>query len=336
LLGEYLGMADATAASVEGARLVQRTALATGDAFVCAGERQRDLWLGVLAGLGRIDVERYRRDPALRDLIDVVPFGLPAEPPVAGEPVLKGVLPGIGPSDRVLLWGGGIWNWLDPLTVIRAVELLSRRRDDVKLVFLGLEHPQVGRMEMADRAVELARSLDVLDRSVFFRPGWVPYEERQAFLLEADLGVSAHFDTFESRFAFRTRLLDHFWAGVPTVTTAGDELGDLVGSRGLGRAVAAEDVEAWVEAVEELLDDREVSDSVRANVATVRDEFAWPRIVAPLARLLDAAGAPVAGPSLRLEELGLRLRSAYAAGGTRTLAAKLARKARSSIYRRST
>ena len=60
---------------------------------------------------------------------------------------MKGVLPGIGPSDRLLLWGGGIWNWFDPLTVIRAVGRLAEGRSDVKLLFLGLKHPSsaVGR-----------------------------------------------------------------------------------------------------------------------------------------------------------------------------------------------
>ena len=53
----------------------QRAALASGDAFVCASERQRDLWLGALLALGRIDPDAYAADPSLRSLIDVVPFG---------------------------------------------------------------------------------------------------------------------------------------------------------------------------------------------------------------------------------------------------------------------
>ena len=71
---------------------------------------------------------------------------------------VKGVLPGIGPADRLLLWGGGIWNWFDPLTVIRAVGRLSEGRSDVKLLFLGLKHPSsaVAEMTMADQAVALA------------------------------------------------------------------------------------------------------------------------------------------------------------------------------------
>lgn len=140
--------------------LAQLTAVATGTAFVCASERQRDLWLGMLSALGRLDVEAYRADPSLRRAIEVVPFGLDPEPPPVERKVLKGVWPGIRESDRVLLWGGGIWNWFDPLTVIRAVDRLSRERDDVKLFFLGVRHPSgVEAMTMADRAHALSDSL---------------------------------------------------------------------------------------------------------------------------------------------------------------------------------
>ena len=57
-------------------RLVQEVVLATGDSFVCASDRQRDLWLGWLAALGRLDAVEHGRDPTLRSLIDVVPFGI--------------------------------------------------------------------------------------------------------------------------------------------------------------------------------------------------------------------------------------------------------------------
>ena len=223
----------------QAAVLKQILALQTGSAFICASERQRDLWLGVLGALGRIDLDRFRSDPSLDKLVGVVPFGLEADEPQATERVLKGVVPGIAESDKVLLWGGGIWNWLDPLTPIKAVAELSRRRPDVKLFFLGVQHPnpRVPAMVMTNRAVELAESLGVRDTHVFFNFGWTPYAERVGFLLEADLGISAHFDSVETRFAFRTRLLDYFWARLPIVATGGDVLGDLVEQQGLGRTV---------------------------------------------------------------------------------------------------
>jgi glycosyltransferase involved in cell wall biosynthesis len=272
--------------------IVQEVALITGDAFVCGSEQQRDLWLGSLAALRRLDQERYSRDPALRNFIDIVPFGVPAEPPWSQGPVLKGVVPGIGESDKVLLWGGGIWNWLDPLTVIRAVAELAHRRDDIRLFFLGLKHPNPGTGEMAmiDRAVSLAEELGLLDRNVFFNSGWVPYAERASYLLESDLGVSAHFDDVETRFALRTRLVDCLWARLPMVVTRGDALSDLVTARDLGRVVDFGDVSGWVEAIDSLLNDEETYSRTRANIEAVRGEFSWDRVVAPLARLAEVPG----------------------------------------------
>ena len=60
---------------------VTRVALQLGDAFLCASDRQRDHWLGALAALGRVSPEVYGRDPALRSLVAVVPFGLDPAPP---------------------------------------------------------------------------------------------------------------------------------------------------------------------------------------------------------------------------------------------------------------
>jgi glycosyltransferase involved in cell wall biosynthesis len=278
--------------------LLQEIALLTGNAFVCASERQRDFWIGVLGALGRIDPDSAAEDPSFRDLIDVVPFGLESDPPAATRPVLKGVVPGIGDEDKVLLWGGGIWNWFDPLTPIRAMHALSRKRDDVKLFFLGVKHPNPGvhQLAMTSRAVDLAKELGLYDRFVFFNFGWVPYAERANYLLESDLGISSHLDTLETRFSFRTRLLDYFWAGLPTVATEGDVLSDLVADRHLGRTVRVGNVEDWARAIEELLDNGREYAQVRRNVEHVRESFAWSRVVEPLSRLVALPGRVLAPP----------------------------------------
>ena len=57
--------------------------LTTGSAFLCASDRQRDLWLGVLSSLGRIGYDEYAADPTLERLVAVVPFGVDPEPPQA-------------------------------------------------------------------------------------------------------------------------------------------------------------------------------------------------------------------------------------------------------------
>ncbi len=270
-----------------------RVALMFGDAFICASERQRDHWLGALAALGRLTPSVYASDPALRSLVAVVPFGLDVASCQKAAPVAKGVLPGIRSSDRLLLWGGGIWNWFDPLTIIRAVGELAKRRDDVKLLFLGMAHPStaVGAMSMGERAIELAVELGLEGRFVFFNPAWVPFVDREAWFHEADLGVSAHDDSLEARLAFRTRLLDHIAASTPLVVTRGDVLAELVGSRGMGRVVDPGDVDGWVAAVEELLDDDDAYQGARTAVAAAQQELTWQRAAAPLADLIERVAA---------------------------------------------
>jgi glycosyltransferase involved in cell wall biosynthesis len=143
-------------------------------------------------------------------------------------------------------------------------------------------------MEMAARALSLADELGLRNRSVFFNRGWVSYEERGNYLLEADIGVSAHFDDVEARFAFRTRLLDCFWAGLPVITTSGDALAEIVAQRELGLVVEPLDVNGWIDAISLLLDDKSARDRARPAFEQLRQELAWPRVVEPLVRLLDA------------------------------------------------
>ena len=141
----------------------------------------------------------------------------------------------------MLLWAGGVWRWLDAITPIRAVERLRSGGRRVHLVFLGIGRPQLkgGTCRAAPTRPSRSRAERGLEGTcVHFNRGWVPYAEREAYLLESDIGVCAHHDHLEARFSFRTRVLDHFWAGLPSVVSGGDAIGDLVDRRGLGRAVA--------------------------------------------------------------------------------------------------
>jgi glycosyltransferase involved in cell wall biosynthesis len=272
---------------------------AVADLVLCASEKQRDLWLGGMALNGLVDPGRYRSDPTFRAFVDVVPFGLPAEPPRRGAPVLKGVWPGIGTDDQVLLWAGGVWRWLDALTPIRALERLRRERPSVHLVFLGTGRPALvpGDIpESGDEAARFARERGLEDR-VHFNPGWVPYEERGAYLLEADVGVCAHHDHLEARFSFRTRVLDHLWAGLPSVVSSGDSIGDMVERRSLGRAVPPGDDEAFAAALAELLDDPGRAEAVSARVQELAPSLRWEECARPLVEFcLHADDRPARRP----------------------------------------
>jgi len=261
--------------------------LQVGDFFICASERQRDYWLGMLSANGRVNPSTYAADKTLRRLIDVVPFGLPGQPPQKTAPVLKGVHPGIAPEDKVILWGGGLWEWFDPLSLVRALAQIVQIRPEVRLYFMGRQHLDpsvVPTMSMPGRVEALARELGLLDRHVFFGD-WAPYAERHNYLLEADLGVSFHFDHVETRFAFRTRLLDYIWAGLPMVLTEGDAMAEQAAAAGVARLVRPEDVAGIAQAILEELAQTD-SPANRAGLdqgfQSLRERYTWDRVVTPI------------------------------------------------------
>ncbi len=275
---------DFRAGAYRGALEALNVQIARADLFLCASRKQRDLWLGYLGALGRTGPASYDGDENLARLLRVVPFGIAAEPPTKTKPVVKGVWPGIAASDTLILWGGGIYNWFDPLTLIAAVGRLTLRFPDIRLLFLGTVHPNpaVPAMAIGAAALELSDRLGLTGRHVFFNDGWVPYEERADYLLEADIGVSCHFDHIETEFSFRTRILDYLWASLPIVTTAGDTFGDLVSERDLGASVPSEDVDALAEALEALVGDPVRRAECRARVAQVAADFTWARVLEPV------------------------------------------------------
>ncbi|MCT2586225.1 glycosyltransferase [Actinophytocola gossypii] len=332
------------ALDLAGVTKVLNSQLERGDFFLCASERQRHFWLGHLTALGRLTPSLYDNDPTVRSLLAVAPFGLPGKPPQQTTSPVKGGLAGVAPTDKVVLWAGGVYSWFDPLTLVHAVEDLAKRHDDVRLVFLGMRHPnpEVPDMDIGTRTRLLSRRLGLTDRHVFFNETWVPYAERQNWLLDADCGVTTHYEHVETTFAFRTRVLDYLWAGLPIVTTDGDAFADLVRTERLGVVVPAEDPAALAEALERVLYDEEFARAARERIAVVRERFTWETVLAPLvsfcrnpspaADRLPGAEPLVANRPLRVGEIVRRdidlVRSYLDAGGPGELTRRAAGRVR--------
>jgi glycosyltransferase involved in cell wall biosynthesis len=290
-------------------------ALHAGHHAVCAGEKQRDLWIGTMLAERLITPTRYDADPSLRETLDLVPFGVPAEAPVLTGPGARAAF-GLGDEDEILLWSGGIWSWLDAPTAIRAVAELHRRRPSVRLVFMAASDAGPA-LVAAEEARRLAGELGLLDSVVYFNREWVPYAERANWLLEADCNFSMHREHLETRFAFRTRVLDCFWSGLPIVATEGDELADRVERDDLGAAVPAGDAEAAAAALERVLE--RGRDSYAAGLARAAEEHAWPRVAEPLVRWIESDSLPprIGAGVTRRPAHAVRTRAYAAAAGAR-------------------
>ena len=259
--------------------------LAQGDLFLCASEKQRDYWLGALTAAGRVNPVTYADDPTLRTLVEVVPFGLPAQPPPSLPGAIRGRIPGIGADDLVLLWAGGLYDWFDPVSVVEAVATVRDELPRVRLVMLAGRHPnwRVPEMAVVGRTLAAAERLGVLGTHVFLHDSWVAYADRAAWLLDADVGVSAHHDHVETRLSFRTRILDYLWAGLPVLCTAGDSLASRIAATGAGEVVGPGSVAALAAAIRRLADPGRRADA-SAHARTLARTLTWPRVAEPLVR----------------------------------------------------
>ena len=259
--------------------------LTIGDFFICASEKQRDYWIGMLNAVGRINPYSYDSDSTLRSLIDIVPSGIPSEPPVRSNLSIRDVIPDIKKEDRIILWGGGIWNWLDPVTAIKALWEITRSNKDIKLVFMGIKHPdpKLPEMKKCVEAIKLARELDLYEKDVFFNE-WTPYNLRQAFLLDSDAGLSIHHERIETEFSYRTRVMDYIWARLPVITTEGDSIAKMVKIENIGEVVKYENTHQLARVMESIVTNRSLKEIYRKNLNKIAPRFYWENVTRPLVR----------------------------------------------------
>lgn len=324
--------------AVGGANRTLNEQIGRADYLLCASAKQRDFWLGQMASVGRVNPILYDEDDAFRSRLQIVPFGIDDDPPARTIPAIRGAVDGIGPGDEVVLWGGGIYNWFDPITLIDAVDRLRHRRPRLRLFFMGTRHPnpEIPEMRTAVDAVRRASELGILDRCVFFNDGWVPFGDRASYLLDADVAVSIHRLHVETEFSFRTRILDYLWCGLPVVATAGDSFAAHIERTGAGVVVPPDDVDALADALEGLFEDPARRAAVATASRALGEAFRWSDVLEPVRQICatgtrapDVAcgpvalgfGVPVAPPAWR-EDLTLARRY-LSEGGVRLIVSRL-------------
>ena len=230
---------------VEGARQTLLDQARRGDFFLCSNDYQRDHWLGWLGATGRLNPLIHELDPTFSNLIAVAPFGVANEPIRRTQPI-RAAYSNIGNDDPIVLWAGGLHDWLDPLTVIRAMPAALEHNPDIRLVFLAGPHPNTSIDDMGIRgeAITLARELRLFAKSVIFVNQWIDYAERLNWLADADIGIVTHRAHLESRYAHRTRIVDHLAAGLPTIASAGETASTSMAEAGAALLVPPEDADS--------------------------------------------------------------------------------------------
>jgi glycosyltransferase involved in cell wall biosynthesis len=283
------------------ARAARRLQLRSADLVLCAGRRQAEL----------LEAEIETFETAGRPPLYNVPFGIDGELPYGKGHPLREHFAQIEAGDRIVLWWGSLWRWLDAETSIRAIASLADSRPDVKLVFTAGRPPNgdAERHSVLAQAKALASELGVLDRTVLFLEEWVPFAQRGDYLRDADLGLTLHRDTEEATLAARARYMDYLSAGLPCVLGRGDETAERFEESGFATLVEAGAPEATAAAIVDFLDDTALTEAAEAG-HRLADEFRWQRVAVPLLVALREI-RPAASSSAGSRQLG-RTTSYYA------------------------
>ena len=177
-----------------------------------------------------------------------------------------------------------MWDWLDPITLIKAIDIISRKRKDVKLVFFGadpLTAKDFSSKTVAD-SVELSKKLNLYQKQIYFISRWIPYAERANWLLDADIGIISHHKSLETEFSWRTRAMDYLWAGLPIITTEGDSIAALVEKHSLGRVVPYQNAKSMAEAILAILENPRDHERIKENIQRFSPSLYWENIVVPI------------------------------------------------------
>ncbi len=314
---------------IEGARTTLLDQAERGDFFLCSNDAQREHWLGWLAAAGRLNHLAHDDDPLFQKLIAVAPFGIGRERAGGGTPI-RSTFSAIGPHDPIILWAGGLHDWLDPLTILRALPTVLDENPDTRLVFLAGPHPNTSIETMGPRgeAISLARDMKLFGKHVLFVNQWVDYGERLAWLKDATIGVVADQAHLESRYSHRTRLLDHLAVGLPTVSTAGDPLSTQLEVAGAAVTCHRSD-SALGDALASLVNNDERLGELSRAAVSLAASLTWEQTLAPLcdwldepALALDRRAGAVTGQSggSAFDRLGDRIKLHLDDGGVKQVA----------------
>jgi hypothetical protein len=258
-------------------------ALARGDHFLCASAEQRLFWAGALFASGRVTEENFPDDPRLAGLLSIVPFGCP-ERAAAGRRGAGRAAAGIAEEGPLLLFGG-VYDWYDPGLLLDAWPEIARRVPGVRLLFFESPNPETTPQTALARARQRARALDPEGRAIQFSP-WLSYAAREDLYAACDLIVSIAEEGLETDLAYRTRLLDAAWGGLPAVSVGGGalarELEEAGAARRAGRS-ASGIADAVVAALTDATFRREAPSAARRFAAartwkaTAEPLLAWAR-----------------------------------------------------------
>ena len=248
-------------------------ALENGDYFICSNNAQKYFYLGMITLLG---INNFNTD-----LIQIAQLA----PKKVKKGKSKSILAKhVGKNKKILLFMGGLYSWYDYKTPILAMEKVIKKQKNVVLVFVGALNPNIPELtkENYNNAKNLAKSLDLLDKSVFFID-WVNASDRASVYAESDLAIVTSQDTTESVISYRMRIIDYLQANLPIVCTRNDELSTFIEKQKLGETISIKNANELADKIITIFSRKSLISNYQKNIQSyIETEFNIDNTMEPL------------------------------------------------------
>jgi glycosyltransferase involved in cell wall biosynthesis len=245
--------------------------------LVCANKHQENFYTGVLSALGVLNPLTYNN---IR--IRIIPYGIDNTQPDPKRTPISDLLICTSNTPFKLLWFGGIYPWFDVTILIDAMKIL-RDKHNIVLTMVGIQNPFITNpdflktVENVKKKIELENISDVINIHE-----WVDYESRADWYLDSDIIITINKPGIENEFAWRTRLVDYVWSGIPVLTNGNDPLGELLIKYGAAARCDIESAETLAESIQRLIIDKESLRKMSQRMKEYRPKLYWDKLVKPI------------------------------------------------------
>ena len=235
------------------------------DAVIAANKRQQDLYRGLAASTGNLQL-----------LDKVVTLGFGCDPIVAEKsrkPLLELSEGKIGSDDILLGWIGGLWEWFDYKPIVAATSSAATTHSRLKLVFFGVSKDKQQEVE------QYIASLKQNTINNFIFMPWVEFNDRLEVWSGLDAGIVWANQSIENDYAARTRNYDCISARLPIIQNWDDHWGPIIKEHRIGITT---NEDALTEDLMSVSADRQSLDDYAKNIAPLYNDYSWDSVVATL------------------------------------------------------
>lgn len=237
------------------------------DSIIVGSFEEKLIMLGVLTTLGRVNFFTFESDPELNDLISIVPPGYSKN---YNETVLFENISSNESDTLRLIWNGGLWNHYSPNLLIDVVRELNDNGLPTSLLFMytAMNTPT----DVAKSAIEFAKEINILNKSIFFNDEQVLFHNRCPYLNTSDAIAIFYDKSIDALTSLRLRFRDSLLFGKPIFVTNYGMLAELVNKEKIGITVDMHDRASLIDELPKL---KTNSDFYKNNIDRIKDPFIY-------------------------------------------------------------